>query len=179
MPKLPQAIGEFMEKLNDVLNDWEDLEYKPNAVTQVENMLDNFYSNNLIEVNDSGRFDTDLSLTEEQQDELYNIAQFAQNQDIYLEDFEAKFESAQGKHGLETLEDYAEFVDLKTRFEDSILSSSKLSYYEYEALQKKASKDKRRTESGTNKMIREAFLNKGLTGSDLYDYVYKKLSKKR
>lgn len=179
MPKLPQAISEYMEALNDVLNDWEDLDYKPNAVSQVENMLDNFYSNNLLEVKDSGRFDTDISLTTEQQDELYNIAQFAQNQDIYLEDFEAKFESAQGKHGLETIEDYAEFIDLKSRFEDSILSSSKLSYYEYEALQKKASKDKRRTENSTNKMIREAFLNKGLTGSELYDYVYKRLSKKR
>ena len=177
MPKLTQPVQEFMEKINDVLNDWIDLDYTPNSVRQVEDMLDKFYTQNNIEVNDYGRFDTDISLTEEQANELYSIADFAQNQDIYLEDFEQKFEKAQGKHGLQSIEQYSEFVDKKTRFEDSVLSSSKLSYYEYEALQRKASKDKRRTEKGTDKMIEDAFLKKGYTGSDLYEYVYKKLSK--
>lgn len=177
MAKVSKAVSELFEALNDVLNDWEDLDYKPNAVKQVEDMLDRFYNQNMLEVRDSGRFDTDVSLTTEQENELYDIAQHAVNEDIYLEDFEKKFESAQGKHGLETIEQYSEFIDEKTRYEDSILSSSKMTYYEYEALQKKASKDKRRTSKGTDKMIRDAFLDKGLTGSDLYDYVYKRLSK--
>ena len=177
MFKLTQPVQEFMEGLNDVLNDWEDLDYKPNDVRQVEEMLDRFYDQNSIDVSDTGRFNTDINYSEEQIAELYDIADFAKNQEIYLEDLESKFKKAKGKHGISTLEDYASFIDKKTRFENSVISSSKISYYEYEALQRKASKDKRRTVEGTDKRIENAFLKKGLTGSDLYDFVYKQLSK--
>lgn len=178
--KLTEVQAEFMEKMNDVLNDWEDMSYKPNAVKQVEDTIKRFYDNNNIEVRDDGRFDTNIELESESQlEEMTNIAQMSYNQDIWLDDLESKFEKAQGKHGLQTMEDYTRFIDAKTKFENSVLSSSKMSYYEYEALQKKASKDKRRNPKSTDRMIEDVFLKKGLTGNDLYDYVYKRLSKKK
>lgn len=178
MAKLTAPIAEFMEKINDVLNDWQDLAYKPNSINQVEEMLDRFYTDNNIEVSDSGRFDTDVQLTEQQAEELLSIADKASDMNIYLEDFENKFDKAQGKHDIETIEDYAEFVDNKTQFEDSTLSSSKMSYYEYEDLLKTArNKSKWYTEVRVNKMIENAFLKKGKTGSELYDYIFKKIRK--
>lgn len=178
MAKLTAPIAEFMEKINDVLNDWQDLAYNPNSINQVEEMLERFYDDNNIEVSDSGRFNTDVQLTEQQAEELLDIANKVSDMDIYLEDFENKFDKAQGKQGIETLEDYAEFVDNKTQFEDSTLSSSKMSYYEYEDLLKTArNKSKWYTEDRVNKMIENAFLNKGKTGDELYDYMFKKLRK--
>lgn len=178
MAKLTAPIAEFMEQINDVMNDWQDLAYKPNSINQVEEMLGRFYEDNNIEVDDNGRFNTDVQLTEQQAQELLDIANKASDMDIYLEDFENKFDKAQGKQGIETLEDYAEFVDDKTAYEDSVIGSSKMSYYEYEDLLKTASnKSKWYTEDRVNKMIENAFLNKGLTGNDLYDYMFSKLRK--
>lgn len=178
MAKLREPIAEYMEQINDVLNDWEDLAYKPNSINQVEEMLERFYNDNNIEVDDSGRFNTDVQLTEQQAEELLAIADKASDMDIYLEDFENKFVKAQGKHGIETLENYAEFVDDKTAFENSVIGSSKMSYYEYEDLLKTArNKSKWYTEDRVNKMIENAFLNKGKTGDELYDYMFKKLRK--
>lgn len=178
MAKLREPIAEYMEKINDVLNDWEDLAYKPNSINQVEEMLERFYNDNNIEVDDSGRFNTDVQLTEQQAEELLAIADKASDMDIYLEDFENKFDKAQGKQGIETLENYAEFVDDKTAFENSVIGSSKMSYYEYEDLLKTAhNKSKWYTEDRVNKMIENAFLNEGKTGDELYDYMFKKLRK--
>ena len=177
--KVTEAVGELMDKLNEVIDEWQDLDYKPNSITQIEDTLERFYNDNNIDTYDVGRFDTSLVLSEEQINELADIADMAQNQDIYLEDFEKKFESAQGKADIETLEDYAKFVDNKTQFEDSIISSSKMSYYEYEDLMKHALKDKRRSEESVNKMIIDAYTKKGLEGSDLYDFVWNKTRKKR
>lgn len=178
MAKLREPIAEYMEQINNVLNDWEDLAYKPNSVNQIEEMLDRFYTDNNIEVDDSGRFNTDVQLTEQQAEELLSIADKASDMDIYLEDFENKLDKAQGKHDIETLEDYAEFVDDKTAFENSVIGSSKMSYYEYEDLLKTArNKSKWYTEDRVNKMIENAFLNKGKTGDELYDYMFKKLRK--
>lgn len=174
-----QEIAEFLEAMNSVLDEWEGLAYKPNKVRELESLLENFYDNNSLEVRDAGRFDTDVTLTDKQENELFDIAKKFQDEDIYLEDLESKFESAQGKHDIETLEDYAEFIDEKTIFENSVLSSSKLSYYEYEALMERASKDKRRTVISTNKLIEDAYLNQGLEGSDLYDFIYDKLTTKK
>lgn len=177
--KVSEAVGELMEKINDVMDEWQDLDYKPNSITQIEDTLERFYKDNNIDTYDVGRFDTDLELSEEQINELADIADMAQKQDIYLEDLESKFEKAQGKADIETLEDYAKFIDNKTEFEDSILSSSKMSYYEYEDLMKHALKDKRRNEASVNKMIIEAYTKKGLEGSVLYDFVWNKTRKKR
>lgn len=179
MGKLTAPIAEFMEKINDVLNDWQDLAYKPNSINQVEEMLERFYDDNNIEVDDSGRFNTDVQLTEQQAEELLDIANKASDMDIYLEDFENKFDKAQGKQGIETLEDYAEFVDDKTEFEDSVIGSSKMSYYEYEDLLKTAShKSKWYTKTRVDKMIENAFLNKGKTGGDLHSYIFNKITGK-
>lgn len=177
--KPSQDVSELFEQLNDVMNDWQDLSYKPNSINQIEDKLERFYKDNHIDVNDVGRFDSDVKMTEEQINELYDIAVMASKQDIYLEDFEAKFEKAKGKADIETLEDYAEFVDNKTQFEDSVLSSTKMSYYEYEDLLEHALKDKRRTEKGVQDLIIEAFTQKGKTGNDLYDYIWNKTRKRR
>lgn len=177
--KPSKEVSELMNKLNYVMDEWEGLDYKPNSISQIEDTLERFYKDNDIDTYDLGRFDTDLRLSEEQINELADIADMAQNQDIYLEDLENKFKSAQGKADIETLEDYARFIDDKTAFEDSIISSSKISYYEYEDLMKHALKDKRRTESSVNNMIIEAYTKKGLEGSDLYDFVWNKTRKKR
>ena len=176
--KIPSAIAEFMEKINDVLNDWEDLSYKPNSVRQVEDTLDRFYTENNLEARDFGRFDTDLNLNDDQIEELRDIAMSAYDKDIWLENFESKFEKAKGKHDIETLEDYADFADKNQRFSDSILSSSKMNYYAYEALVKKAQKKGSwYSEKRVNRMIENAFLNKGKEGEDLYNFIYNKLSK--
>lgn len=179
MFKASKAVAEFFESLNSVLDEWQDLAYKPNAVNQIVDTLERFYKDNNIDANDVGRFDSDIIATQEQIEELYDIAKMASEKDIYLEDFEEKFEKAQGKADIETLEDYAEFVDNKTQFEDSVLSSTKMSYYEYEDLMEHALKDKRRTEKSVNDMIVQAFTEKGKTGSDLYDYIWSKTSKRR
>ena len=178
MGKLNKPIADYMEQLNDVMNDWQDLAYKPNSIKQVEEMLSRFYENNNIEVDDNGRFNTDVQLTEQQAQELLDIANKASDMDIYLEDFENKFDKAQGKQGIETLEDYAEFVDDKTAYEDSVIGSSKMSYYEYEDLLKTArNKSKWYTEDRVNKMIENAFLKTGKSGGELYDYMFNKLRK--
>lgn len=162
-------ISEATNKLLEVreeIDKWDDLGYKPNIINNAEKDLNDFFNKH-----------NEHDLSESEADELNDILDNIQRQDYKLDSFEAKFEKAKGKRDINTIEDYAEFVDKKTVFENEILSSSKLSYYDYEELQKKAKKtDRRRTWNSIDKMIEKAYLDTGKTGDDLYDYVYDKVS---
>lgn len=165
-------ISEATNKLLEVreeIDKWDDLGYKPNIINNAEKDLNDFFKNH-----------SEHDLTESEADELNDILDNIQRQDYKLDSFEAKFEKAKGKRdNINTIEEYAEFVDKKTVFENEILSSSKLSYYDYEELQKKAKKtDRRRTWNSIDKMIEKAYLDTGKTGDDLYDYVYDRVSVK-
>lgn len=175
--KISNELAGAMEELNNLLNDWEGLSYKPNGVREVENVLEKFYDNNMIETGDVGRFDTEAQYNEEQIEELTDIYDRFKDEDIKFDDFQKKFEKAQGKHGIETIEDYAEFIDKKTIYEKEAVSGSKMSYYEYEALVEKAKKKNSKwySEKRINKMI-ETAMKKGKEGTDLYEYMADKFA---
>lgn len=161
-----KALNDRLDEVNDNLLEWDNLGYTPNAVKEGNQLLDNFF-----EQHDRSNLSTDEA------EELTDILDKIESSDYKVESLEAKFEKAQGKHGLDTMEDYAKFIDQKTRFEDSILASSQMSYYEYEALQQKARKKGRwYSERRVNNMIANAYLKHGKEGDNLYEFIYDKLS---
>lgn len=153
-------------EVNENLQEWDKYNYTPNAVREGNQLLDDFFA-----VHDLNDLSTDA------QDELNDILDKIEKSDYKVESLEAKFDKAKGKHGLETMEEYTEFIDAKERFNDKVLASSGLSYYEYEALQQKALKrDRRRTERSIDRLITEAYTVQGKEGDSLYEYIYDKVS---
>ena len=171
------TISERMDAINETLDAWAGSSYKPNSVRQAEQMIKQFNRRHKIK---SNRFDSNMELGELDEINADTIIDAIEDSEIYIEDLEAKFygtstsEGAQGKAGIDTFEDYTRFIDNKTRFENKIISSGKISYYEYEVLSKKA-KAHEISQKALDERIRYAYLKKGLEGEMLYDWIYSRI----
>lgn len=203
MGKLLPEYKALFGKLNQVLNDWKGLSYKPNDVRIAENMLEQFYDWTGKDVKNPYRFNLRMKYTDDQQDELRDIALAIYDMDIYqtdlrkkfrrqrakdskqtfegyVDDISKKFEKAHGKHGIQTFEEYVEFIDKKNRFMNMAFNSSALNYYQYEKLLNRA-KSAKVTQDELDDMIYAQYQKNGATHDKLYKYIYKALkpSKKK
>lgn len=179
---LSKEYKTLMKELNKALDEWEKLNVKPNEVRQAEHMLEMFYDWSGKKPKDTARFSTRLKLTEEQQDEFEQMAQsFADMEifasDYYDEPFMKAFEKVRGRYGINTIEEYRDYVDRKDRFRDERLISSILSWYEYKKLKQRYSKKYKRevSESELNELIKSIYFDTGKEHDDLYEFVYKNM----
>lgn len=179
---LSKEYKSLMKELNNALDEWEQLNVKPNEVRQAEHMLEMFYDWSGKKPKDTARFSTRLKLTEEQQEELEQIAQSFVDMEIFASDyydepFMKAFEKVRGRYGINTIEDYKNYVDAKDRFRDEKLIASIMSWYEYEKLKQRFSRKHKRevNESELNEIIRKAYFNTGKEQDELYEFVYKNL----
>lgn len=180
---LSKEYKSLMKELNKTLDDWDELGVKPNEVRQAEHMLELFYEWSGKNPKDTARFSTRLKLTDEQQEELEQIAQSFVNMDIfadehYKENFLKAWERAK-QHGFENIEEYKNFIDAKERFEKEKLIASIMSYYEYEMIKRKYSRNHKNeiSEEDLNKLILNIYKSTGKEGEELYEFVYKNINK--
>ena len=168
---------QLFSQLNKALDEWDALGVKPNDVRYAENMLNQFYEWVGKEPKNPDRFSSRLKLDDDQMEELEEIAQAIANMDIYASDeydesFIKKFEKVKGKHNIETIEDYKNFIDGQQRFKDNVLIASVMDWYEYEKLTMKANK-KGWNEERLNTLIIDVYQKYGYEGEQLYEFVYK------
>lgn len=175
---LDKEQKDALRKLNRELKQWDTLGYRPNEVRRVENLLEDLYSWMGKKPKENDKFNLRVKYNQDQLDELLDIAESVDTDDIDFKKFKNKFKKAKGKHDLNTLEEYAKFVDKKTKFMDNALASSVLSYYEYEKLMIRAT-SKKYTQEDLMKMIKKKYDKDGSTGDALYTYIYKKLGRKK
>lgn len=170
----------LFREINKNLNEWNKLGSKPNEVRYAESLLSAFYESIGKSPKVDDRFNLRIKYTEEQQEELEEIAQAVANFDniepttLYDKKFIEKFKKAKGKADINTIEDYVKFIDRKNIFEQERLLSSVLSWYEYNELLKRT-KDKDLTSDDLNSMIVNTYKRKGLQHDTLYEYIYRKL----
>ena len=180
MPKnvpIPELDKKLYRRVNQVLNDWNNVDYKPQAVQRAENLLEKFYMKHDKNYKQVDRFNLRGGYTKREQNELFKIAQkIVKDDNVYLEDLKKKFRSAQGKHDIQTFDEYVDFINKKEIFAGEALVASSLSYYEFEELKRKADKAGV-SEADLFKMIKRKYKKSGMIHSDLYDFIYKELDK--
>lgn len=166
----------LFREVNKVLDEWEQYDAKPNVIRQIENQLEQFYDWADKNPKHNDRFNTRMKFNSDQLDELRDIATGILDDDLAFdpEGLYEKFQKAQGKHGIDTFEDYIEFLDQKEIFAKENVISSSMSYYEYEKLMQRA-ENKDVSKEDLNEMIEVAYLRDGLKGDVLYEFIYKNL----
>lgn len=166
--------------LNKFIRKWNKYGGKPMILRKYENLLEQFYEWSGKTPKEDNVFNLRVKLNEDQQDEFFDIAySFAQEieEDTLRydpDDLYGKFLKAQGKHGIETLQDYVDFIDQKTIFSKEQVISSSMSYYEYEKLMERA-RTKGVSQETLNQDITRMYLIEGLKGDALYEFIYKNL----
>ena len=177
----------FLNQLNKVLDDWKG-KGRSNDVRMIESELQEFYESIGKNPKQENRFNTRLKLTEEQADELYNIAQQAMESDIYYEEWESKFEgyeeltdedvtkfeSLEGKYGIETFQHFVDFYEKMNRFKTDRVISSVLSSSQYASLARQAEENGMDEEELEERIYFEYSLQ-GLEQDDLYEFIYKSI----
>jgi len=176
----------LMKELNKTLDDWESLGVKPNEVRQAEHMLELFYEWSGKNPKHTDRFSTRLKLTNDQQEELEQIAQSFVNMDIfadeqYEENFLKAWETAKNNpnNNFKNIEEYKNWVDAKDRFEQERLLASVMSYYEYEMIKRKYSRKYKQeiNENDLKELIINIYNSTGMEKEDLYEFIYKNINK--
>lgn len=167
---------ELFNEVNQLFDDWEKYGTAPNGIKQAKNLLNEFYKWAGKEPKDNERFNTRMSYDEDELDEMRDIAKSVLDSDLNFDPdaLYEKFQAVDGKHGIDTFEDYVEFLDQKEIFSKENVISSSMSYYEYEKLMKRA-ESKNISQKKLNEKIERAFLKRGLKGEQLYEFVYRNL----
>lgn len=178
MPKISEDYKKLFRKLNRVMNEWNNISLKPNDVRKAENQLEQFYDWMGKDIKNPYRFNLRVKYNQDQLDELQRIASSIVNDDIYFEDFNKKFKKARGKHGIQSLEQYIDFIEKKNRFNDMAFNSSALSYYQYERLLNRA-QSAGLSQEQLDKRIYRYYKKTGFKKEKLYEYVYKRIKPKR
>ena len=183
---LSKEYKQLFSQLNKTLDDWEQLGVKTNEVRQAEHMLEMFYDWSGKNPKNKDRFSTRIKLTDDQQEEIEQIAQSFENMDIFVDKhYEEKFleawETAKNNpnNDFKNIEDYKNWVDAKQRFENERLLSSVMSYYEYEMIKRKYSRkyNQEINENDLNELIINIYKSTGMEKEDLYEFVYKNINK--
>lgn len=183
---LSKEYKQLFRQLNETLDDWEELGVKPNEVRQAEHMLEMFHDWSGKNPKNKDRFSTRLKLTDDQQEELEQIAQSFVNMDIfadeqYEENFLKAWETAKNNpnNNFKNIEDYKNWVDAKDRFEQERLLASVMNYYEYEMIKRKYSRKYKQeiNEDDLKKLILNVYKSTGKEKEDLYEFVYKNIRK--
>lgn len=173
---------QLFNRINEELDKWEKVGVKPNKIRYAENLIERFYEWVGKSPKNDNRFSTRLKYTEEQENELEEIAQSIANnfmsvEDEYSEQFVDQYEKVKNKMGFKTIEDFKNWVDAKDRFKTERLISSVIGWYEYEKLKQRYSKKhpkltEKQVESYLNKKITNVYLKHGFEREQLYDFVY-------
>lgn len=183
---LSKEYKSLMKELNKTLDDWESLGVKPNEVRQAEHMLELFYEWSGKSPKNKDRFSTRLKLTNDQQEELEQIAQSFVNMDIfadeqYEENFLKAWETAKNNpnNNFKNIEEYKNWVDAKDRFEQERLLASVMGYYEYEMIKRKYSRKYKQeiNEADLKELITSIYNSTGMEKEDLYEFIYKNIKK--
>ena len=181
---LSKEYKSLMKELNKALDEWEKLNVKPNEVRQAEHMLELFYDWSGKKPKDTARFNTRLKLTEEQQDELEQIAQSFVDMEIFASDyydepFMKAFEKVKGRYGINTIDEYRDYVDAKDRYRSEKIVTSVIGWYKYDKLKQRYSKsfNEQVSEEDLNELLTNVYLATGKEKEDLYEFIYKNIPK--
>lgn len=192
--RLGTELKSLVRVINQALNEWDGLGVKPNEVRYAEDLIEDFNEWTGKPPKQSDRLSNRKKYTEEQIDELKDIAlslaekkivveqyysdEFISNYEKakndeksinnlqdYINSFESRFEKAQGKRGIETMSDYISFINQKDIFLKEKLIASVMSYYDYKDIQEKY----RRVKSKRKKPV---------TDEEINNYIIKQYNKK-
>lgn len=192
--RLGTELKSLVRVINQALNEWEGLGVKPNEVRYAEDLIEDFNEWTGKPPKQSDRLSNRKKYTEEQIDELKDIAlslaekkivveqyysdEFISNyekakennNDInnlqdFIDSFESRFEKAKGKRGIETMSDYISFINQKDIFLKEKLIASVMNYYDYKDIQEKY----RRVKSKRKKPV---------TDEEINNYIIKQYNKK-
>lgn len=189
---MKKEVRKLLNVLNHVMREWkQNIGAENNAVRMVKGQLENFYEKIGKNPKNPREFNTRLKLTEDQQEELEQIAFSAVEQDIYYEDWQPlfsentniedeekgiqTFESLRGQYGIDTYQDFIDFYESMNRFKNDRYLTSIMTSDQYAELVNFAE------ENGlTEDYVREAAIFEyslsGSTGGDLYDFIYQSIT---
>ena len=144
-------IRDLFNQLNEAMNDWDKAGFTSNDLKLFQDKLEDFYSKNNLQVAHNDRFTVQKGMTQEQADELFDIAiAMADDDYIYLDTYQDMLnmdyedigtQSRYDKINLEAfskiaeqhpdsvqdLEDYVNFIDQMNNYKNNAMLSSILS----------------------------------------------------
>lgn len=184
----------LLNKLNDVMDEWDDYNLTSNKINQTKDMIEEFYSKYGKEVKNNERFSTRIKLNDAQEEELLNIAEsMAMDDRSYVETYEDEFDELdtlvydkpinidgynkmkeQYPEYFEDLQDYIHFFDRINNFKDDKLLSSILSSDQYVSLMNYGSSDF--DENELDKMLVTEYESSGIKGKSLYEKILEMIS---
>lgn len=144
-------IRDLFNQLNEAMNDWDKAGFTSNDLKLFQDKLEDFYSKNNMNVAHNDRFTWQKEITQEQADELFDLAEsMAQDDYIYLETYQDMLNmdyedigtqstydkinleafskiSEQYPDSVQNLEDYVNFIDRMNNYKNNAMLSSILS----------------------------------------------------
>lgn len=179
----------LLNKLNDVLDEWDDYNLTSNKINQTKDMIEEFYNKYGKEVKNNERFSTRIKLNYEQEEEFLNIAEsMALDDRSYVETYEDEFDELdtlvydkpinidafnkmkeQYPEYFDDLQDYIHFFDRINNFKDDKVLSSILSSDQYVSLMNYGSSDF--DENELDKMLVTEYEQTGMKGKSLYEKI--------
>lgn len=144
-------IRDLFNQLNEAMNDWDKAGFTSNDLKLFQDKLEDFYSKNNMNVAHKDRFTWQKEMTQEQADELFDLAEsMAQDDYIYLETYQDMLNmdyedigtqstydkinleafskiSEQYPDSVQNLEDYVNFIDRMNNYKNNAMLSSILS----------------------------------------------------
>lgn len=169
----------LFKEVNQLFDDWDKYGVAPNGIRQARNQLEQFYDWAGKDPKQNDKFNTHMKFNADQINEMRDIATSVLDSDLNFDPdaLYKKYQKAHGKHGIMSFEDYVDFLDGKEIYSKEKVISSSMSYYEYEKLLQRATSKKVSRET-LDKMITKQYLENGLKGEDLYEFIYEHLRPK-
>lgn len=163
--------SDYAKSLNDILDYFDNANYKPQAIKNVEAMLEQFYMDTGKRVSNPRRFNSRIKLNEDDESTLYFIGEtlLLTTNDLW-EHAEKVFEKHKNKYGWQSVDEAFSFIDkismyASDSFIRSVLSSEQiLSLFE-------AGESKGLSEDEIMEMIYIDYSTSGLTYDALYNRV--------
>lgn len=144
-------IRDLFNQLNEAMNDWDKAGFTSNDLKLYQDKLEDFYNKNNMNVAHNDRFSWQKDMTQEQADELFDLAEsMAQDDYVYLETYQDMLNmdyedigtqstydkinleafskiSEQYPDSVQNLEDYVNFIDRMNNYKNNAMLSSILS----------------------------------------------------
>lgn len=178
--RLPKVLQKFTRKINKALDEWRKYGVSNNDVRYAESLLASFHETEGKKLKKDDRINARMNLTQDAMDEYIDLIVTISEMDIFMgdiydEEIMKRFEKAKGKHGIDNLQDYIDFIDDKNTFMKENVISSVLSWYEYEELKYQNMKYGNLTQDELDKKILEVYYDKGFKGEELYDFIFENI----